>query len=284
MGIDIKQVIDDDCIKKIFGNMSNIKNYLQKLGYENKYLNKSTRNQLYNIVKESWNYEISSKIIRDMFKATTKYKNGKASERIIEELLKEWKELDIGDLSWPFSQGQFDNYVQGVNAENINRAKKDSKVKKSALKYRRIKELNTARNDFLETLIFETNENIIPTLSHSRGVDFFINGISYDQKVAGSPTKEFKADFSDNWKQEAIDNPSLVAKYLYKYQDEGRFDYLPRLYVVYLDESVSASDIKDKILNANLDNPYKISFTYNHELIGVKQYESEAYVILLYSS
>jgi hypothetical protein len=43
------------------------------------------------------------------------------------------------------------------------------------VKFRRLKEINTLRNDFLETLIFDKNQNIIPTLQHNRGVDFFIN-------------------------------------------------------------------------------------------------------------
>ena len=42
---------------------------------------------------------------------------------------------------------------------------KDEKVKIAAVKYRRIKEINTVRNDFIETLIFEKNENILPTLN-----------------------------------------------------------------------------------------------------------------------
>ena len=51
---------------------------------------------------------------------------------------------------------------------------------------------DVVRNDFIGTLIFEKNENIIPTFGHHRGLDFFIDGISYDQKVARSVTNEFK--------------------------------------------------------------------------------------------
>jgi len=84
---------------------------------------------------------------------------------------------------------------------------KDSKVKNAAIKYRRIKEINTKRNDYLESLIFLKNDNIIPTLAHTRGVDFFINGVSFDQKVSRSVTNEFKKDFGVDWKKEAINNP-----------------------------------------------------------------------------
>jgi len=97
-------------------------------------------------------------------------------------LIKEWQSLKLGDITWPFSQGAFDEFVQRVNSEKENGFVKDEKVKVAAVKYRRIKEINTVRNDFIETLIFEKNGNILPTLNHRRGVDFFINGISFDQK------------------------------------------------------------------------------------------------------
>jgi len=277
---DIKNFIDSIIIKKIFGNASNVKEYLLALNYEKKDINKLKTQELYNKVVSQWNYNKSLPIIRKIFKNTKKYKEGKDSSDSIEILLNEWKELGLGTISWPFSQGQFDNFVQALNSENSTRIEKDEKVKISAVRYRRIKEINTTRNDFLETLVFEKNENIIPTLSHSRGVDFFIDGISYDQKVAKSPTIQFKKDFGDKWKEEAIKNPSKVAEYLYTYQDEGRFGSTPRLYIVYLDEEIKPIDIKDAINNINLDKPLEISFTYSHKDTGDKTYKTQAYVIL----
>jgi hypothetical protein len=126
--------------------------------------------------------------------------------------------------------------------------------------------------------------HIIPTLSHSRGVDFFIDGISYDQKVARSPTKEFKRDFGENWKQKAIKNPSLVAKYLYQYQDKGRFGASPRLLIVYLDEEITPLKIKHIIENTSLEKPLEITFDFNHRSAGVQTYRTEAFVILLYNN
>ncbi|GIJ93591.1 hypothetical protein CAPN002_08090 [Capnocytophaga stomatis] len=160
---------------------------------------------------------------------------------------------------------------------------KDEKVKLAAVRYRRIKEINTERNDFLETLVFLKNENIIPTLSHTRGVDFFINGESYDQKVAKSPTNEFKKDFGDHWKNFAINNPHKVAEYLYKYQDEGRFGASPRLFIVYLDEEISPVRIRKIISEINLETPLKVTFDFKHINGGIKTYQTEAFVILLYN-
>lgn len=112
-------------------------------------------------------------------------------------------------------------------------------------------------------------------------MDFFINGISFDQKVSRSVTDKFKKDFQENWKNKAIQNPALVAKYLYEQQDEGRFGSSPRLYIVYLDEDISPITIKNSIEKINLDEPLDITFTFKHKNIGEKTYKTQAFVILL---
>lgn len=173
--------------------------------------------------------------------------------------------------------------LQRINSEKSDGFVKDEKVKIAAVKYRRIKEINTVRNDFIETLIFEKNQNILPTLSHKRGIDFFIGGISFDQKVAKSPTNQFKNYFKDKWREEAIKNPSLVAEYLYKYQDEGRFGADPRLLVVYIDEDVSIQKIREIINATDLDRPIEINFSFKHKIQGEKNYKVPCFVILLHN-
>ena len=189
--------------------------------------------------------------------------------------------LAAGKIYWPFSQGDFDGFVQRINSEKINGIEKDDKVKKAAVKYRRIKEINTVRNDFIETLIFEKNDSILPTLTHRRGVDFYINGESFDQKVAKSPTKQFKDKYGKGWVDVAINNPEIVAEYLYKYQDEGRFGSDSRLLIVYLNEEIRIERIKEILDNSNLNEPIEVNFTYDHS-IGSKSYKVSCYIILLY--
>ena len=186
-------------------------------------------------------------------------------------------------MEWPCSQGDFDGFVQRLNNSKETGQEKDEKVKLAAVKYRRLKELNTVRNDYLETLIFEKNQEIVPTLSHSRGVDFFINGISFDQKVAKSPTMEFKKDFGENWKNEAIKHPETVAQYLYTYQDEGRFGKDPRLYIVYLDEDIPVVKLKTMIDRCDVLKPIEITFDYKHKDIGKQTYKAQCLIILLYN-
>lgn len=277
---DIRNRIDFALVKKIFGNATNGLEFLEKMGRSSAIKSKKSQD-IFNEIVQVWDYQKARPIIRDIFMRSEKYKRGLGGQHTIKILLEEWQNLGFGNLEWPFSQGAFDNFVQSINGEAIDRIHKDEKVKSAAVRYRRIKEINTERNDFLESLIFEKNQNIIPTLSHSRGVDFFINGISFDQKVSRSVTNEFKKDFGDEWKEKAIKEPHLVAQYLYSYQDEGRFGSAPRLFVVYLDENILPLEIKDIIANTNLQNPLDITFTYKHKDIGHRTYKTQSFVILL---
>ena len=296
----IKAKLSDDLARKIIGSQVKATEYLlclneikpisalkfktisRGINAGKKVLNIETK-ELWKAVVDSWDYEESKKIIRDIFKGTEKYKSGKEADNAMDVLIKEWQSLKLGDIAWPFSQGAFDEFVQRVNSEKENGFVKDEKVKVAAVKYRRIKEINTVRNDFIETLIFEKNNNILPTLSHRRGVDFFIDGVSFDQKVAKSPTNEFKRHFKDEWRDVAIKKPELVAEYLYKHQDEGRFGADPRLLVVYIDEDVSINKIREIINETDLNNPIEINFTYKHKNLGEKNYKVPCFVILLHN-
>ncbi|KMK52582.1 hypothetical protein RO21_00160 [[Actinobacillus] muris] len=276
--IDIRKRIDQDLVKKIFGNQKNAIDFLRLLGINEKV---KKANDAYELIVKHWEYNKAYKVIRQIFESTPKYQKGKLGEDNIKVLLSEWVNLGFGNVEWPFSQGQFDNFVQHINSSTDSRDIKDSKVKTAAVRYRRIKEINTERNDYLETMIFLNNENVIPTLHHSRGLDFFIDGVSFDQKVSKSPTNEFKRDFGENWRDVAINHPEKVAEYLYTYQDEGRFGQEPRLFIVYLDEDVEPIKIKSILEKNKLKTPYSITFKYSHKVLGKKTYKTEAFVILL---
>ncbi|MDR1361299.1 MAG: hypothetical protein LBJ18_03265, partial [Rickettsiales bacterium] len=273
----LKIKIDGDIVKKILGNTDTIKTYLGKMRVP--YHNGLSANDYRKLVVDTWQYDKSKDIIRELFKSTTKYRNGKSADDAMQILLREWESLQLGDVSWPFSQGDFDGFVQRINSGDENGTTKDNAVKSAAVKYRRLKEINTVRNDYIETLIFNKNKNIIPTLSHRQGVDFYINGISFDQKVARSPTKKFQKDYGAGWRDFAKRNPEIVAKYLYEGQDEGRFGKDPRLLVVYLDENIPIENIRGIIEQTDLDSPIEISFTYNHKIHGEKHYKVQCYVI-----
>jgi hypothetical protein len=279
--MNIKFQMSEDIAKKIFGNLARAQEYLALIGARGK---TSGSADTWSAVVDSWNYDRSLPIIREMFKETTKYARGQSADKVLAQLQQEWNDLGLGSVAWPFSQGDFDGFVQRINASNTATGQqKDQEAQSAALKYRRIKEINTYRNDFIETLIFEKNQNILPTLNHRRGVDFYIDGVSFDQKVAKSPTAQFKKTYGEQWRQTAIAQPELVASYLYQYQDEGRFGADPRLLVVYLDEDISTAKIREIVNAANLDNPRQVTFTFKHKLQGPVEYKVACYVILLHA-
>ncbi|MCL4376191.1 hypothetical protein M1558_01725, partial [Candidatus Parvarchaeota archaeon] len=166
----------------------------------------------------------------------------------------------------------------------ISGDEKDSKVSRSAIQYRRMKELNTARNDFLEFQIFERNKNILPTLKHVRAFDYFIDGEAFDQKVAASPTTQFKEHYGADWKQKAKNDPKEVAKYLYTYQSEERFSADNRLLIVYLDDDVSIERVEKALDSVDFNSPLKVPFTFQHRKAGPKNYMATCFVILLSNS
>lgn len=240
--------------------------------------------EVWNLVAENWDYTRSLPIVREMFCSTPKYQRGREANQAVATLREEWERLKLGKFDWPFSQNDFDGFVQRINnTPSSSGEQKDEEVKKAAVKFRRLKEINTYRNDYIETLIFENNDNILPTLSHSRMVDFYIDGISFDQKVSRSVTAEFKRDKGENWKEVAKQNPMEVARYLYERQNEGRFDANPRLLVVYLDEDISADRIAQRISEVELTEPQTIKFEYKHRIEGKRVYRTQCIVVLLYN-
>lgn len=283
--MEISKSITINEIKKIFSNKEEKIEYLNRL-YKREDIKKdipTTIKKINDTIIETWNYEESKATIREIFKGTEKYKNSKASDKLLENMMEEWKELDLGELKWPFKALGFDQYIQRINCRKITEEEKDEIVKKDIVKFRRIKKINTFRNDFIEYLIVENNDNIIPTLKHSRGVDFYINGFPYDQKVSKSVTQEFKDCYGNKWRDKAIENPQIVAEYLYKYQDEQRFGIEPRLLIVYLDEDIDNKNIIKCVEKVNFSKPINISFEYTHSNNIIKKYKTECYIILLHN-
>lgn len=280
--MNIKNSIDEKTIKKIFGSIKYAVKYLDELdkvkGGLGKYKNISHKDLIHKVIS-TWNYPLALRIIRKLFVSTKKYANGKKAKEEIKTLINEWNKLSLGEIKWPCSQKAFDALAQRIN--NSSEPDKDKVITKAAIQFRRMKELNTKRNDFLETLIFEKNGSILPTLTHKGGTDYFIDGESFDQKVAKSPTNEFVVKYGTKYRETAINHPEIVAKFLYENQDEGRFGANSRLLVVYLDDDVSPEKIEEIINQTDLNNPIKIEFTYQHDKVGKKDYKVKCFVIIL---
>ncbi|MBQ8298379.1 MAG: hypothetical protein IJX99_00635 [Clostridia bacterium] len=271
-------------IKHIFPNNEIKLEYLKLISATTgiRFDNLRTTRTINSAIIKSWDYEISKRIIRDLFNCTEKYEKNRDSKYKLDELMFQWQHLNLGEFEWPFLPIRFDQHVHILNRRNISEAEKDDILSKEIIKYRRIKDINAQRNDYIEYLIFENNENIIPTLGNSKGVDFYINGEPYDQKVGRSVGTTFIEEFGSNYKEIAINSPHLVARSLYEGQDEARFGSENRLLIVYLDNDLDIGDIEASLANVDFRYPMRVEFEYEFSNGKIIPYETYCYIVLLH--
>ena len=281
----LKETISNDEIKKIFGNADRKKKYLKRLYKELgvEYKIPSKKEDLDYAIISTWSYETSKTIIRNLYFNSEKYFNAKRGKSRYNNLISQWKKKEFGALEWPFAANNFDDRVAKLNRENISESKKDKIITNEVVKFRRIKQINTLRNDFIENLIIENNSSIVPTLVHNKRCDFYIDGVSFDQKVSRSVGKEFTQKHGNNYRDFAIDHPDEVAKSLYENQDAARFGAENRLYVVFLDSEISIDKIESKIKEIDFSEPHRFIFEYKDKDGEKRKYSTECFVILLHN-
>lgn len=235
-------------------------------------------------IADTWNYEISKDIIREMFFKSEKFLRGLKSKGRIDFLTEDWHNNNLGKIEWPFAAMGFDGYIAGINRRaDLSEREKDEIAARGTVKFRRIKDINTCRNDYIESLIVYHNSNIIPTFRHNRGLDFYINGQPFDQKVSRSVGKSFIRTYGDGYRSIALNRPELVAVSLYENQDEERFDQDPRLYIVYLDSDISSKSIERSIIETSFEKPTEVFFNFTHSNGRVTEHRTYCYVLLLHN-
>lgn len=113
------------------------------------------------------------------------------------------------------------------------------------------KRLTTTRNDLCELLLIHNNLEVMPTLKHISGVDYFIDGIAYDQKVSISTgAYQVPKDIRKIDKYE-------LAKTLLENQTSGRFNNCNRVFVVFVDKAcdeINEQNIVFHLMNAKITN------------------------------
>lgn len=281
----LKERITIKEIKRIFSNKELKILYLTKL-FESKEDAPPIENTIAKIdnqIISTWEYELSKNILRELFKQSEKYRRCRDCGGQIQDALQSWSENNIGEFSWPFSAMNFDNRVHQINRMEISENEKDSILCSDVKRFRRIKDINSKRNDYIEYLIFEHNENVIPTFTNSKGIDFYINGEPYDQKASKSAGGDFIREYGEDYREIALNHPELVAKSLYEHQDKSRFGDEPRLFVVYLDSDISAERTKNIILNTNFMSSIEIEFDYKHSRNNIQHHSTHCFIVLLHN-
>ena len=235
-------------------------------------------------IVENWEYVSCRDMLRNMFVLSDKYKRGRDAK----ELFNYYRDkYSYGDYNFPFVSNNFDDYlVKNVVYPSVGDVDKFEssldKVKQDIEKFTYLKIFNTLRNDYMEYLIFGSSIDVIPTFSHRGGIDFYINGIGFDQKVSRSVTNQFKKQYGDDWRDVAIENPYEVCRYLMMYGDESRFSNVPRLFIVDIDGNYELDGIEGIVRDINFDSPRDVDYVYNHKSTGEKSYSCPVICILLY--
>jgi hypothetical protein len=236
---------------------------------------------------KNWDYEVCKPVLREMFTKTEKYNRGKNGKELFKSFKEQYKQKGYTDYRWPFISGQFDNYavkaivypaVGDISTFDNNLIR----VQQDVEKFSYLKIFNTLRNDYLEYLIFHSDEDVIPTFSHRGGLDFFIHGMGYDQKVSRSVTNQFMEKHGDDWRNKALENPLEVAKFLMELGDESRFSNVPRLFVIDVDGSYELDGIEEMVSTVNFQEPQSVSYQYQHKS-GVQNYSCPVLCLLLTS-
>jgi hypothetical protein len=292
--MNIKYEINREQVKMILGNLNRGLEFLRlmkdkwNLPVKNnrkgiEVLDISKIGNVTDCIVRNWEYESCRDVLRNMFVLSDKYKRGHGAK----ELFNYYRDkYSYGDYNFPFVSNNFDDYIvkNGVypSVEDVNKFESSLvKVKSDVEKFTYLKIFNTLRNDYIEYLIFNSSIDVIPTFSHRGGIDFYINGIGFDQKVSRSVTNQFKKEYGEEWRDVAVENPYEVCRYLMMYGDESRFSNVPRLFIVDIDGNYELDGIEGIISDINFDTPRVVDYVYNHKSTGNTKYSCKVICILL---
>ncbi|MFA5917777.1 MAG: hypothetical protein WC850_06100 [Candidatus Gracilibacteria bacterium] len=170
---------------------------------------------------------------------------GASHESIIKELNK------VDEKNWGMVQGAVDAHIQTYYVRKYYKFEDLINAVRSELfskmeSYTISTWYNHWSTVFLEDLI-NNNINVIPIIKKVKGIDVIWNEQPIDIKVTNLPKEWFKSGYNIQY---AIDNPKLVAKFLYELQGAQRFGDENRLFIIIYDEN-------------NPENSWKIKRNYN---------------------
>lgn len=275
--------LTNDDVKKIIGNKDNAIDFLlcTKTGKTFKELKKLKSEEIYNLLFEKLDYDTFHSYVRLKI-LKTKYSNDNFLMycKKYDECTKKIND-DYGcNKEWAFHPSLYEGeQIKTIRKYNtLEESLEDHliKCKKNLV----IKSYNNSRAFLFEYFLVKNNNKILPTLSNSKGVDMYIDK-KWDLKNTSGITTQFKNDYGEDWKDVALNNPKIVAEYLYTNQGEERFDFNDRIFIIDLSDSIkSIFKIEQICKNLNFSEVYEINF--NKEINGIKNnYTANAMVIFL---
>lgn len=297
MSENIKYGITGEQVKTIFGNLINQNKFLWYMRLDwnlpikknrkgEEVLDISKIGDVTDYIVNHWEYMSCRDTIRNMYVFSDKYKNCRNAKKIFKVYQEMYRNDGYLEYEYPYVANNYDSYVtRTVTFPSIyNPELFESSYKKHIVdskQYCYLKNFGTLRNDYIEYLMFNSNIDVIPTFGKKKGLDFFINGEGFDQKVSRSVTNQFKKKYGDKWRDVSIEDPYEVCKYLMMYGDESRFENVPRLFIVDIDGNYELEGIEGIISDINFDSPRVVDYVYNHKSTGNTKYSCKVICILL---
>ena len=284
-------------VKSIFGNLINQNKFLWYMRLDwnlpikknrkgEEVLDISKIGDVTDYIVNHWEYMSCRDTIRNMYVLSDKYKNCRNAKKIFKVYQEMYRNDGYLEYEYPYVANNYDSYVtRTVTFPSVyNPELFESSYKKHIVdskQYCYLKNFGTLRNDYIEYLMFNSNIDVIPTFGKKKGLDFFINGEGFDQKVSRSVTNQFKKKYGDKWRDVSIEDPYEICKYLMMYGDESRFENVPRLFIVDIDGNYELEGIEGIISDINFDSPRVVDYVYNHKSTGNTKYSCKVICILL---
>ena len=183
------------------------------------------------IIKRILESTPDEKLINEYIKEKYTEKILQRRARISDEDLKK-ELLKVSTFSWGVVQGQLDQKIQTEFVRRIVRFEDLLNNVKAKL-YDDVTNyvICTWFNHWTTVLIEEhisMHPRVIPTIKNIKGIDIFFDGQPFDLKITYLPR-----EFNQN---DAINNPSTLATWMYEHQGAQRFGADNRLFVVLLDK------------------------------------------------
>lgn len=230
---------------------------------------KITNSNACETILEHWNYQIALEWTRaEIVKVDSygryiyeKYSHWKDAEQNYRKTVEIRETVQINNkYSWRMTpMNAYTEFVRIARMRGISEKERDKMIFEFGKNVVTNIDYQTARNDLIELILFQEKKDIFPTLFEVKGVDFFYNGIPYDQKVTFG-LGEFQKRFST--KEEAFEaaklNPKKVLEDLFEGQDFSRFNSnnpQNRLLFSITDLRVTPENIRLAIKKLDLDEP-----------------------------
>lgn len=217
-------------------------------------------------LQDNWDWPKMRPVLRRMWQESDKYHSSDYYRNLLEETDKLAQDLGF-DRNAKFDRFQASDAetrlarAETVTADDIRAHGLMAQEMAVARRYRQ------QRNDYIEALMFEEHEDVVPAFASKRKhLDMFAGDKPFDQKVTTIPDgleRDLREEHGEDYDcaGHVRDNPEELARWFYENQGADSFGTEPRLFVVLLGDDSPAA-IKEAVQSAEVDKMINVDFDY----------------------